>query len=98
MSRPVYLHGPPEASQTNSINRPFNRGRSAFEKRALMRSSLATRDRNSPTTAVIASLRPRRSKSVAGPATGAAIALFSAAAVGEGTAFDGSTGGAPAPV
>src|SRR5207245_5992613 len=63
MLRPVYRQGPPVASQTWSISILVSRARSVLANFRLIRSSPATRSRKLPTTAVIASIPPRRSYS-----------------------------------
>src|SRR3989475_12185357 len=63
MLRPVYRQGPPVASQTWSISILVSRARSVLANFRLIRSSPATRSRKLPTTAVIASIPPRRSSS-----------------------------------
>src|SRR5437879_12066331 len=60
MLRPVYRQGPPVASQTWSISILVSRARSVLANFRLIRSSPATRSRQLPTTAVIASIPPRR--------------------------------------
>src|SRR6266480_5013331 len=63
MLRPVYWQGPPVASQTWSMSILVSRARSVLANFRLIRSSPATRSRKVPTTAVIASIPPRRSYS-----------------------------------
>src|SRR5437867_12626873 len=68
MFLPLYLHGPPLASQIWSTRFPLNFFRRAASdavaaKKPLIRLSPATRPTNSSTTAVIAFLPPRRSYS-----------------------------------
>src|SRR5215510_11691708 len=74
MLRPVYLHGPPVAKQTKSLRLASRRGALLLANFLLMRESLSTFPAKSSTTAEIASLPPRRSKSDpfgAGAAAGA---------------------------
>src|SRR5713101_2186590 len=59
--RPVYLHGPPDASQIWFTRFILSLAISVWAKNALMRVSAATRATNSSTTAVIASFLPSRS-------------------------------------
>src|SRR5215831_5894770 len=66
MSMPLYLHGPPLASQIWSTSFILNDARcsgsdAAAMKYLLIRASAATRPTNSSTTAVIAGLPPSRS-------------------------------------
>src|SRR5262245_53989640 len=74
MLRPVYLHGPPVAKQTKSLRLASRRGALLLANFLLTRESLSTFPAKSSTTAEIASLPPRRSKSDpfgAGAAAGA---------------------------
>src|SRR5262245_5664576 len=74
MLRPVYLHGPPVAKQTKSLRLASRRGALVLANFLLMRVSASTFPAKSSTTAEIASLPPRRSKSDpfgAGAAAGA---------------------------
>src|SRR5215471_8069105 len=67
MSFPVYLQGPPLASQIWSTSLALKEGTSVLAKKRLMRRSAATRATKSSTTAVIAGLPPRRSYNDFGP-------------------------------
>src|SRR5262245_59531756 len=72
--RPLYLHGPPVAKQTKSLRLASRRGALLLANFLLTRESLSTFPAKSSTTAEIASLPPRRSKSDldgAGAAAGA---------------------------
>src|SRR5262245_60936715 len=63
MLRPVYLHGPPVAKQTKSLRLASRRGALLLANFLLMRASLSTFPAKSSTTAEIADMPPRRSKS-----------------------------------
>src|SRR6476469_5222818 len=74
MSRPVYVQGPPVASQTWSTRLAFRRGTSVRTNLPLIRASAAQRPTKSSITAVMAALPPRRSYSdpaIAQPPSGA---------------------------
>src|SRR5262249_41679257 len=63
ISRPVYWHGPPVAKQTKSLRLASRRVVSLLTNFLLIRGSASTFPAKSSTTAEIASLPPRRSKS-----------------------------------
>src|SRR5262245_29642190 len=95
MLRPVYLHGPPVAKQTKSLRLASRRGALLLANFLLTRESLSTFPAKSSTTAEIASLPPRRSKSDLDGAGAAAGAEATGAPLspsgGAGLKFGGSS-------